>query len=114
LVRNGDAVRIGLRLDPPELGNVAVRLVLTGDELKVHFFAADSAVKDVLTSAVPELRAELGRMGLSLGEAYVHVGQGHGQDYESRPRWGTRFWGAEGYPAQAVEAALADGINFLV
>ncbi|MCL6560351.1 MAG: flagellar hook-length control protein FliK, partial [Firmicutes bacterium] len=70
LVRHGDSVRMELRLDPPELGSVAVRLVLTSDELKVHFFTSDNAVKDVLTSAVPELRFELGRMGLNLGEAY--------------------------------------------
>lgn len=114
LIRDGDSVRMELRLDPPELGSVTVRLVLTSDELKVHFFATDNAVKDVLTSAVPELRFELGRMGLNLGEAYVHVGQDNGREYEPRPRWGAGFWTADGHIPQAAEITSVDGINFLV
>jgi hypothetical protein len=107
-------VRVELRLDPPELGSVGVRLLFTGDELKAHFFTADAAVKEVLVATLPELKTDLGRAGFHLGEAFVSVGQEQNEESQPPPRWGGAFR-MSGGAGHAVEAAsLAEGVNFLV
>lgn len=114
LTNDGRTVRIELHLDPPELGSVAVRLALSGDEVKVHFFANDVATKGLLSDALPELRSDLSQMGLNLGEAHVSVGQGHSQEPEPRSHWGTGFAVPGGHPLEAAETVPVDGINILV
>jgi hypothetical protein len=107
-------IRIQLRLDPPELGSVAVRVVLDGGELKVHFFANDTVAKEALQGAVPELKAELERIGLNLGETYVSVDQEHGRGFGSQLRqWRTGLWSFEVDPPYP-EMVIDEGINYLV
>jgi hypothetical protein len=107
-------VRVELRLDPPELGSVGVRLLFTGDELKAHFFTADAAVKEILVATLPELKTDLGRAGFHLGEAFVSVGQEQNEESQPPPRWGGTFR-VSGGAGRAVEVtSLAEGVNFLV
>ncbi len=115
LEEHSGVIRIQLHLDPPELGSVAVRVALQGDELKVHFFANDTGVKETLTGAVPELRAELERIGLNLGGTYVSVDQEHGQGFGPQlHQWQTRFWSFEGDSLHSAETVIDEGINYLV
>lgn len=108
-------VRVELRLDPPELGSVEVRLLFTGDELKAHFFTADAVVKEILVATLPELKTDLGRAGFHLGEAFVSVGQERDEESQPSPRWGGAFRAVSGGAGHAVEvASLAEGVNFLV
>ncbi|HIE13080.1 MAG TPA: flagellar hook-length control protein FliK [Desulfotomaculum sp.] len=108
-------VRLQLQLDPPGLGSVAVKLTLSEHKLKVHFYATDAEVKELLVATLPDLKAELGRMGLNLNEAHVFVGQEHGREPGDPPR---REEGAQApaVPLQAVEetALATEGINLLV
>jgi flagellar hook-length control protein FliK len=107
-------VRLQFHLDPPELGSVAVRVAFDGGELKIHFFANDVVAKEALTAAVPELRAELGRIGLDLGETYVSVNQEHGRGFGPQlHQWRTGFWFSEG-DSPHPEAVIDEGINYLV
>lgn len=69
-LEEGEGRVIELRLDPPELGRVNVRISMQGEEVKVVFTAA-GAGRDALELALPRLREMFEGAGLSLGEASV-------------------------------------------
>ena len=60
-----------IRLDPPELGSLEVRIQVNKDQTTVMFSAPSQQVRDVLESAVPRLREMMNEMGLSLGDVGV-------------------------------------------
>ena len=60
-----------LKLNPPSLGTMEVRVSLEADKAHVHFVSANPAVRDVLEAAMPRLREALAQDGLSLGDASV-------------------------------------------
>lgn len=53
-----------LRLDPPELGRVEVKLVSAGDDLRASVVVADDAVRRLIESQLPELRQRLEAAGV--------------------------------------------------
>lgn len=108
-------VRLQLQLDPPQLGSVAVKLTLSEHKLKVHFYAPDAEVKDLLVTTLPDLKAELGRMGLNLNEAHVFAGQEHGREPEEPPRR-EGCTQAPAVPVQVPEeiTLATEGIDLLV
>ncbi len=60
-----------LRLDPPELGALEVRISTEGDKANVTFIAQHGQARDVLESALPKLREMLGQNGIQLADARV-------------------------------------------
>lgn len=56
-----------LRLNPPQLGPVEVRVQVSGDQASVSFAAHNLAARDALEQAMPRLREMLGAQG------FVHV-----------------------------------------
>ena len=60
-----------LRLDPPELGSVEIKLSVVDDRAYVQLSAAQSATRDALEAAIPRLKELLGDVGLQLGGANV-------------------------------------------
>ena len=74
-----------IRLNPPELGAVDIKISLVDDKTFVQLTAANSAARDELTQSLPRLRELLSAGGLSLGGASVHGGSG-GQGGEGPPR----------------------------
>ncbi|MEW6447609.1 MAG: flagellar hook-length control protein FliK [Bacillota bacterium] len=108
-------VRLQLQLDPPQLGSVAVQLTLSEQKLKVHFYTTDDEVKDLLVTTLPDLKTELGRMGLNLNEAYVFVGQEHSREPQQPPRWEGGFSAPDSPVETADEIILAaEGVDLLV
>ncbi|MBX9581944.1 MAG: flagellar hook-length control protein FliK, partial [Gemmataceae bacterium] len=75
LDRDG-TVEFRLRLDPPELGRVYVRLLADGDAVRGHVVVADEAVRQVIESQLPELRQRLEAAGLSVGRFDVSADPG--------------------------------------
>ncbi len=65
-----------IRLNPPELGMLEVRVQMQGDQASIQFNTAHTEVKDVLDNALPRLREMLAENGLELTD--VNVSQ-HGQ-----------------------------------
>ncbi len=63
-----------IRLNPPELGAVDIKISLVDDKTFVQLTAANSAARDELTQSLPRLRELLSASGLSLGGASVHHG----------------------------------------
>jgi flagellar hook-length control protein FliK len=66
-----------LRLDPPDLGPLEVRLSMAHNEDGVahaQFVSPHAAVRDALEAALPQLRAALADNGITLGQASVGEG----------------------------------------
>ena len=75
-LQEGDARTVELRLDPPELGRVTVRISIVGDEARVVFAAAQGGARELLETTLPRLREMFEEAGLTLGEAEVDSGKG--------------------------------------
>ena len=65
-----------IKLNPPELGAVDIKISLVDDKTFVQLTAGSSAARDELTQSLPRLRELLSAGGLSLGGASVHGGSG--------------------------------------
>jgi flagellar hook-length control protein FliK len=83
-----------LRLNPPDLGAMDVRITSDGNSSNVQFFAASGAVRDALEAALPRLRELFVQQGLQLDGAGVsdrpladrRSGEGSGFQGQSSPR----------------------------
>ena len=65
-----------IKLNPPELGAVDIKISFVDDKTFVQLTAGSSAARDELTQSLPRLRELLSASGLSLGGASVHGGSG--------------------------------------
>ena len=66
-----DAQVAELRINPPDLGPVEVRLTLSGDEAQAQFVSAHAEVREAIENALGRLRETLAQAGIQLGEASV-------------------------------------------
>ncbi len=87
-----------IRLDPPELGSMQVRVNVSGDAASVSFVVQSQHAKDALADTMPKLREMLQEQGISLGESTVR------QDAKSQSNGeqGQQFTGG-GNSAEDVE-----------
>ncbi|OLF78761.1 beta-cystathionase [Alteromonas sp. W12] len=69
-----------IRLDPPELGSMQVRVNVAGDAASVSFVVQSQQAKDALADAMPKLRDMLSEQGIELGDAQVRKDNSSGQD----------------------------------
>jgi len=69
-----------IRLNPPELGMLDVKIQIQGDQANVNFSTPHSQVKEALDAAIPRLREMLEENGLTLGDVNVsHQSLAQGQ-----------------------------------
>jgi flagellar hook-length control protein FliK len=66
-----DAQIAELRINPPELGPVEVRLTLSNDGAAVQFVSQHAEVREALENALTRLREAMAQAGITLGEASV-------------------------------------------
>ncbi len=62
---------IDIRLDPPELGRMQIRMHMNGDAATVHFTVANQQARDVIEQSMPRLREMLAQQGVQLGDSSV-------------------------------------------
>ncbi|WP_194435982.1 flagellar hook-length control protein FliK [Vibrio fluminensis] len=62
---------IDIRLDPPELGRMQIRMNMNGDNASVHFTVANSQARDIVEQAMPRLREMLAQQGMQLSDSSV-------------------------------------------
>ncbi|GGW73647.1 flagellar hook-length control protein FliK [Alteromonas halophila] len=67
-----------IRLDPPELGSMQVRVNMNGDAASVNFVVQSQQARDALNDAMPRLRDMLSEQGIELGESFVQQESGDG------------------------------------
>jgi flagellar hook-length control protein FliK len=75
-----------IKLNPPELGAVDIKISLVDDKTFVQLTAGNSVARDELTQSLPRLRELLSASGLSLGGASVHGGSAGQSGHETAPR----------------------------
>ncbi|MCG3730491.1 flagellar hook-length control protein FliK [Vibrio cincinnatiensis] len=62
---------IDIRLDPPELGRMHIRMNMHGDGASVQFTVANSQARDALEQSMPRLREMLAQQGVQLADTSV-------------------------------------------
>lgn len=84
MVNNGIG-QAEIRLDPPELGHMMVRIQVQQDQTQVQFQVANPTARDLLEQATPRLRDMLMEQGLNLSDSQIsyHDG-GRGQQEQSQ------------------------------
>lgn len=101
-----------IKLNPPQLGPIEVRIQMHHDQAQVSFTAQHGAVRDALEAALPRLREMFAANGLGLGD--VNVSQ-HSFADQQRHMYGSgdgKFRAAFGGGADdEVNASLEQGIS---
>ena len=79
-----------IRLDPPELGALEVKIVMHKDSAQIHFSSPYAQVREAVEDAIPRLREMLDQVGVALGDVNVSQ-ESFRQDMsqEQEPRAGT-------------------------
>ena len=60
-----------IRLDPPELGSLMIRIQVQGDQTQVQFQVAQHQTRDIVEQALPRLKELLAEQGLQLTDSQV-------------------------------------------
>ncbi|MGR5347715.1 flagellar hook-length control protein FliK [Vibrio mediterranei] len=81
---------VDIRLDPPDLGRMQIRMTLNNDSATVHFTVQNQQTRDMVDQAMPRLREMLSQQGIQLADTSVqqqNQGQqrhaSHGTDRQS-------------------------------
>ncbi|MFV7770833.1 flagellar hook-length control protein FliK [Shewanella marisflavi] len=72
-----------IRLDPPELGHMMVRVQVQGEHTQVQFHVTQTQTRDLVEQAIPRLREMLAEQGMQLTDSNVSQGgqeQGDGSE----------------------------------
>jgi hypothetical protein len=94
---NHDKPGAELKLHPPQLGPLEVRVSLEGEHTSVSFIAHHAAVREALEGAIPKLREMLGSGGLNL--ANVDVSQ-HNLPQQQNGEFHQPYFSNEGLEAE--------------
>ncbi|HDY8038397.1 TPA: flagellar hook-length control protein FliK [Vibrio vulnificus] len=84
--------QLDIRLDPPELGRMQIRMTMSNDIANVHFTVTNPQARDIIEQTLPRLREMLAQQGMQLADSSVQQqasgqqqrqysadGQGNGQ-----------------------------------
>ncbi len=85
---------IDIRLDPPELGRMQIRMSMNGDLANVQITVSNPAARELIEQTMPRLREMLAQNGVALAETSVQQQQsGRGQAHQGE---GSAFAGRGG------------------
>lgn len=62
---------VDIRLDPPELGKIQIKLTINQDQASVQFTVNNPQTRDIVEQAMPRLREMLQQQGLQLAQSSV-------------------------------------------
>ncbi len=80
---NGAQNEVHIKLDPPSLGTVRMKIITSGDTVRTVIVAENQAVKQVIENNFNQLRDAMGEQGLKLGSFTVTVGGESGHQHPS-------------------------------
>ncbi|UXI00578.1 flagellar hook-length control protein FliK [Photobacterium sp. TY1-4] len=89
---------VDIRLDPPELGRLQIKLSLNQDQASVQFHVSNAQTRELVEQAMPRLRELMNQQGLQLAQSSV-------QQDSSRQQ----FAGQSGQQQQATSSQSGDG-----
>jgi flagellar hook-length control protein FliK len=73
-----------VRLDPPELGAMQIRLRSDAEQAQINFIVQNQAAKEMLEQTMGKLKEMLAEQGIELGESSVSE-QGSESEQQSEP-----------------------------
>jgi len=73
-----------VRLDPPDLGQVHIRLRMSQGVLTAELKVDSGSTKDVFTTALPQIRASLENAGIKVGELNIDLREEYGGDQDAQ------------------------------
>ncbi|MGL5586122.1 MAG: flagellar hook-length control protein FliK [Plesiomonas sp.] len=97
LNRKLDTVEI--RLDPPELGNLQIKLQLNQDQAQVGIIVHNTQARELLEQTLPRLREMLAQQGIMLGQTQI---QQQGQAHDQQARGGQAGSGEQATQTQVL------------
>lgn len=110
--------RADIRLDPPELGSVHIRVNMSGEQASVQFQVQSLQAKDAVETAMPRLREMLEQQGIDLADTQVGEQSKEGERAaQGRPgdAGEPEDWAVEGEIALDEGRVVADGqVDFYV
>ncbi|PMH41036.1 hypothetical protein BCU68_04975 [Vibrio sp. 10N.286.49.B3] len=62
---------LDIRLDPPELGRMSIRLNMNNDSASLHITVSNSQARDIIEQTLPRLRDMLAQQGVQLSDSSV-------------------------------------------
>ncbi len=77
---NSGQQKLVLRIDPPELGSIQIRLVLDNGVIRADFRVDSQAVKDSFNFAMPLIKTSLEDAGIKTGEFFVDLKEDYYSD----------------------------------
>ncbi|MGL5800556.1 MAG: flagellar hook-length control protein FliK [Plesiomonas sp.] len=100
LNRKLDTVEI--RLDPPELGNLQIKLQLNQDQAQVGITVHNTQARELLEQTLPRLREMLAQQGIMLGQTQIQQQQ-QGQAHDQQARGGQAGSGEQATQTQVLQ-----------
>src|SRR5690606_35703929 len=94
-----------IKLNPPELGAVDVKISLVDDKTFVQLTAATAAARDELAQGLPRLRELFVASGIALGGASAHGGRAGRTDHDGAAGYAAAAWAST--PGDLDDAAPA-------
>lgn len=70
---------VELTLKPQDLGNIEIKLNMSGGNLEASFSASEAMTRDLINDSLPRLKETLAQSGMEVAQLNVNVGQ-HGQN----------------------------------
>ncbi len=97
-----------IRLNPPHLGPLEVRVAMQHDQASVTFASAHGAVREAIEAAVPRLRELLGQNGVQLAQVNItqqSFSEQRGKDRAPGSRSGGVSMGGSGQDEDVIASA---------
>ncbi len=107
---------IDIRLDPPELGRMHIRMNMNGDAATVHFTVANQHARDALEGSMPRLREMLAQQGVQLGDTAVqqqgaNQQQGYAAGGRAQSQSGSNVGGESGLHDENFDSDVKLNLN---
>lgn len=111
---------IDIRLDPPDLGKVHIRMHMNGDATSVQFTVANHHAREALENSMPRLREMLSQQGVQVGDTAVqhqssqqqngYAASGRGQEQSGQSQ-NTNSASASGFGEENNESDVTLRVN---
>ena len=108
-----------IRLDPPDLGQMQIKITMQGDSASVSMVVQSQAAREALEHSEPRLKELLEQQGIELGQSSVqqesrgNKGEGDGSNFASgKGAEAADELGADAENEQVVTVAEPEGIDY--
>ncbi len=100
-----------IRLDPPDLGSVQVKVNMSGEAATVNFVVQSPQARDALDQALPRLREMLNQQGIELGQSSVQQDQQQqsGEQQQGQFAEGKADDGMDEIAGEVIEQRVVNG-----